>query len=56
MHCVENYQVVIVIGHTGCGKTTRTSLLYFVPTRGRQLSQKFRSTFMSPGGLLEAES
>ena len=27
MFCVENHQVVIVIGHTGCGKTTRTSLL-----------------------------
>ncbi|KAH9060020.1 P-loop containing nucleoside triphosphate hydrolase protein [Lactarius vividus] len=23
MHCVENHQVVIVIGHTGCGKTTQ---------------------------------
>ena len=31
MHCVENYQAVIVIGHTGCGKTTRTSLLFSVP-------------------------
>jgi len=23
MYCVENHQVVIVIGHTGCGKTTQ---------------------------------
>ena len=27
MYCVENHQVVIVIGHTGCGKTTRTSFV-----------------------------
>lgn len=25
MYCVENHQVVIVVGQTGCGKTTRTS-------------------------------
>ena len=23
MYCVENHQVVIVVGQTGCGKTTR---------------------------------
>jgi ABC-type lipoprotein export system ATPase subunit len=25
MYCVESHQVVIVVGQTGCGKTTRTS-------------------------------
>jgi HrpA-like RNA helicase len=23
MYCVENHQIVIVVGQTGCGKTTR---------------------------------
>ena len=23
MYCIENHQVVIVVGQTGCGKTTR---------------------------------
>lgn len=29
LYCVENYGVSIVVGQTGCGKTTRTP---FVPT------------------------
>jgi HrpA-like RNA helicase len=55
MFCVENHQVVIVIGHTGCGKTTRTFLLCTCFTHSHG-SQKFRNTFTSLGGLLEAES
>lgn len=30
MYCVENHQVVIVVGQTGCGKTTRMSRFYVV--------------------------
>jgi hypothetical protein len=28
VYCVENHQVVIVVGQTGCGKTTRMSRFY----------------------------
>lgn len=30
LYCVENHQVVIVVGQTGCGKTTRMSCLCLV--------------------------
>ncbi|KAH9001424.1 P-loop containing nucleoside triphosphate hydrolase protein [Lactarius akahatsu] len=41
MHCVENHQVVIVIGHTGCGKTT-------------QIPQYLHETGWSSGGRVIA--
>jgi ABC-type nitrate/sulfonate/bicarbonate transport system ATPase subunit len=52
MHCVENSQVVIVVGQTGCGKTTRTSRSSFVPRTTSNLSQKSHNIYTRAVGLL----
>ena len=56
MYCVENHQVVIVVGQTGCGKTTRTSRssLLQAPLVTINLFQKFHNTCMKAGGPPEA--
>ena len=56
MYCVENHQVVIVVGQTGCGKTTRTSRssVFQAPLVTINHFQKFHNTYTKAGGLLEA--
>lgn len=56
MFCVENHQVVIVIGHTGCGKTTRTSLLCTVSliVTSPEIPQYLHESGWSSGGRVIA--
>ena len=57
MYCVENHQVVIVIGHTGCGKTTRASLLCTVSlivTALPEIPQYLHESGWSSGGRVIA--
>lgn len=42
LYLLEHHGVVVVVGHTGSGKTTRTCA---------HLTQKFRSTYARQGGL-----
>jgi len=56
MYCVENHQVVIVVGQTGCGKTTRTwrSSILQAPLVTINHFQKFHNTCTKAGGPPEA--
>jgi len=58
LYCVENHQVVIVVGQTGCGKTTRTGALSMLPIPLNRLSleipQYLHESGWSSGGRVIA--
>jgi len=55
LYCIEKYGVVIVVGQTGCGKTTR-KLTAFHVSNIRDDDQNFHNTFFRPAGRTKVMS
>jgi hypothetical protein len=56
LYCIEKYGVVIVVGQTGCGKTTRKFTNCFQECITRDSFKNFRNTSFRAVGLLMAMS
>lgn len=55
LYCIEKYGVVIVVGQTGCGKTTRKLTAVHV-SNIRDDDKNFHNTFFRPGGRMKVMS
>ncbi len=57
LYCIENYGVVIVVGQTGCGKTTRQLMsLFDLLISTNHVTQSYPNIYMKKDGPQKAIS